>query len=457
MATRKSILIIEDDLALTQIYKDYLRDESYDIEIALTGSEGIELAEELEPDAIVLDMRLPDMSGIDILDHARARRWSATVVVVTAHGTVDVAVAAMQAGASDFLTKPFDDERLVITLRNALERRELKNLIDGYRKQLERDGLGGLIGAAPEMQAIYRIIESAASSRASIFISGESGTGKELCAEALHAQGTRADKPFVAINCGAIPHELMESEIFGHVKGAFTGAFAEREGAAKRADGGTLFFDEVCEMDLDLQVKLLRFVQTGQFQKVGGDATESVDVRIVSATNRNPQAEVAAGRFREDLFYRLHVVPIEMPPLRSRDRDVERLAEIFLERAADSEGKTFYAIAEDARRLIVAYDWPGNVRQLENVILNAVVLGDGPELTAAMIEPAMRLDQRTRPAAAAKSQRETGRPAIRPLREIEMEAIVSAIDACDGNVVRAAAALEVSPATLYRRLKRKSS
>ncbi|MEQ8665432.1 MAG: sigma-54 dependent transcriptional regulator [Rhodospirillales bacterium] len=456
MPDRKSILIIEDDLALTQIYKDYLRAEPYDVDIALTGTEGIELARELDPDAIVLDMRLPDMSGFEVLKEARRDNWRAGIVVVTAHGTVDVAVSAMQAGAADFLTKPFDDERLIVTVRNCLERQELTDLVRTYRDRFDRDGFAGFIGGSLPMQEVYRIIESAAPSNASVFITGESGTGKELCAEALHGHGTRSDRPFIAINCGAIPHELMESEIFGHVKGAFTGALAEREGAARRANGGTLFLDEVCEMDPDLQVKLLRFVQTGQFQKVGGNVTESVDVRFIAATNRDPLFEVEAGRFREDLFYRLHVIPISMPPLRDRGADIARLAETFLLQAAEAEGKKFRAIDEDAQKLITEYPWPGNVRQMENVIRNAVVLGRGPTLTGAMIEPALKLETRSEPVATPKSTG-TSRPAIRPLHEIEMEAIDDAIRVCDGNVTRAAAHLEISPATVYRRLKARQS
>ena len=456
MTVRKSILIIEDDLALTQIYKDYLRDEPYDVEIALTGSEGIELARELDPDAIILDMRLPDISGLEVLEQANQENWRAGIVVVTAHGTVDVAVSAMQAGAADFLTKPFDDERLIVTVRNCLERQELNDLVKTYRDRFERDGFAGFIGSSLPMQEIYRIIESAASSKASVFISGESGTGKELCAAALHTEGARHNGPFVAINCGAIPRELMESEIFGHVKGAFTGAHAEREGAARRADGGTLFLDEICEMDQELQVKLLRFVQTGQFQKVGDSATESVDVRFVAATNRDPMAEVAAGRFREDLFYRLHVIPIEMPPLRDRGADIVRLAETFLLRAAAAEGKRFTAINDGARELIAEYPWPGNVRQMENVIRNAVVLGSGPTLTRDMIEPALKLESQT-PATETPAPANASRPAIRPLHEIEMEAIEAAIKACDGNVTRAAVMLEISPATVYRRLKDRRS
>jgi len=456
MTDRKSILIIEDDFALTQIYRDYLRDEPYDVEIALTGTEGLELAGQLEPDVIILDMRLPDMSGIDILETARAENWDTDIIVVTAHGTVDVAVSAMQAGAADFLTKPFDEERLIFTVRNCLKRRDLAGLVQDYRERFERNEFVDFIGSAEEMQAVYRIIESAASSNASVFITGESGTGKELCAGALHRVGKRSDGPFVPINCAAIPRELMESEIFGHVKGAFTGAVADRVGAAHRADGGTLFLDEVCEMDPDLQGKLLRFLQTGQFQKVGSETLETVDVRIVSATNRDPMAEVGAGRFREDLYYRLHVVPIHMPPLRDRGDDIIRLAEVFLQRAGTEEEKDFREIADDARRLIAGYEWPGNVRQLENVIRNAVVLGDGPKLSAAMIEPALRLDQRARPKSSPAAPIATStQPTIRPLHEVEMEAIDHAIDACGGNVVRAAAFLEVSPATLYRRLKQR--
>ena len=316
------------------------------------------------------------------------------------------------------------------------------------------------------MQAIYRIIDSAAGSKATVFISGESGTGKELCAEAIHQKSPRANKPFVAINCGAIPKDLMESEIFGHVKGAFTGAIAEREGAAARANGGTLFLDEVCELDLSLQTKLLRFVQTGTFQKVGGERMEEVDVRFLCATNRDPVAEVAAGRFREDLFYRLHVIPIHLPPLRERGNDVLLVAQKILEAFAAEEGRRFARFTPECEAALAAYPWPGNVRELQNVIRNVVVLNDGDVVSLDMLpSPVGRLTVPSQQADAAVAMPpsataalperdgadDTTPESIRPLADMEREAINRAIRLCGGNIPKAAHFLGVSASTIYRK------
>ena len=274
------------------------------------------------PTPWLLDLRLPDMDGLEVLAEIARRGMTLPVVVITAHGSVETAVSAIRAGASDFLVKPISGERLRVTLHNHLEKQRLAAVVDTYRTRIDRDRFEGFIGASLAMQAVYRSIESAAASDATVFFTGESGTGKEVGARAIHDLGRRRGKAFHPLNCAAIPKDLIESEIFGHVKGAFTGAVSDRPGAARLADGGTLFLDEICEMDPFLQTKLLRFVQTGAFTPVGGTRSEQVDVRFVCATNRDPLAEMRAGRFREDLFYRLHVVPIHMPPLCERGEDV---------------------------------------------------------------------------------------------------------------------------------------
>ncbi|MHA1537615.1 MAG: sigma-54-dependent transcriptional regulator, partial [Alphaproteobacteria bacterium] len=271
------------------------------------------------------------------------------VIVITAHGSVKIAVETMREGAYDFLVKPFTQERLLVTLGNALRHQALVSEVAGYRKAFDQDEFCGLIGGSLAMQAVYRTIESAAASNATIFITGESGTGKELCAEAIHTLSDRRQGSFIPVNCASIPRDLIESELFGHVKGAFTGAVANRKGAAARAQGGTLFLDEICEMRLELQPKLLRFVQTGAIQRVGSDAMEASDARIVCASNRDPLAEVAAGRLREDLFYRLHVIPIDMPPLRQRGDDIAMVARRALALCAAEEDKNFEDFSTDAR------------------------------------------------------------------------------------------------------------
>jgi two-component system repressor protein LuxO len=342
-------------------------------------------------------------------------------------------------------------------------------MVEAYRSEYERDQFHAFIGGSRAMQAVYRIIESVGSSKASIFITGESGTGKELCAEAIHAESPRRNGPFVAVNCAAIPRELMESEIFGHVKGAFTGAQRNRDGAASQADGGTLFLDEVCEMDLELQSKLLRFIQTGSFQRVGASEQTSVDVRFICATNRDPLDEVRKGRFREDLYYRLHVIPLPMPPLRERDDDMLTIARRFLAQFAAEEDKEFPGFARDAEAVILGYDWPGNVRELQNVIRQVVVLNKGGEVTAAMLPSPPRgtmpraveegvsvaVSRERVPEPEATPAREVSQaPApgqIRPLWMVEKETIEQAIDQCEGNIPKAAALLGISASTIYRK------
>jgi two-component system repressor protein LuxO len=350
-----------------------------------------------------------------------------------------------------------------VTVKNALEHRRLSNVLEEVVEQTGEGPPGRLIGQSLAMQVVYRILRSAAPTNATVFITGESGVGKELCAEALHKLSKRRDGPFVAVNCAAIPKDLMESEVFGHVKGAFTGASNDRKGAALQADGGTLFLDEVAEMDLAVQTKLLRFLQEKTVQRVGEDTLRRADVRIVCATNRDPQAEVLAGRFREDLFYRLHVVPLELPPLRERDSDVLLLGRHFLEAFSREDGKAFKRFAPDAEAVILAYPWPGNVRQLQNVVRSIVVLNDGEAVSLDMLPRTLWAASATStplppsPRAGAEAPHTTHSPApnadrIRPLEDVIRSTIESAIEACGGSIPRAAAALQVSPSTIYRRV-----
>ncbi len=444
------VLVVEDEPQLASLYAAYLEREGVTPLLVDSGAAALSAASEKAFDVVLLDIKLPDMNGLEVLRSVAGRANGPTVIVVTALGSINLAVEAMRAGAYDFLVKPFTAERFLVTLRNALERQRLAALVETYQK--ERDGYCGFIGSSPAMQAVYRIIDSAASSKATVFITGESGTGKELCAEAVHRMSPRRDRPFIAINCAAIPKDLMESEIFGHVKGAFTGAISDHEGAAKRADGGTLFLDEICDMDPNLQTKLLRIVQTGSFTPVGGSAVRRVDVRFVCATNRDPLAEVEAGRFREDLYYRLHVIPIEMPPLRERGEDVRKLAEAFLDSIAAEEGKKFEGLSEEAAALITAYDWPGNIRQLHNVTRSVVVLNEGGVVSEAMLPPVLRRQGGTSGVAGAKAdQLAFDGDEVAPLWLIEKRAIEHAIALCEGNIPRAAELLRISPSTIYRK------
>jgi two-component system repressor protein LuxO len=440
------VLLVEDTASLAAVYAEYLRGAGYAAEHARTAEEALTLARAAPPDAALLDLRLPDGDGLSVLRALRRDIPDTAVIVMTAHGSVATAVEAMRAGANDFLVKPFSAERLSVTLANALERVALRREVRDLTAGRPRASFQGFVGAAPAMQAVYRVLETAAQSKATVFITGESGTGKELAAEAVHRLSPRHAGPFVAINCAAIPKDLIESEIFGHIRGAFTGAVADRIGAAQAADGGTLFLDELCEMDLSLQGKLLRFIQSGTFQPVGSTQPRRTDLRFVCATNRDPLEEVRAGRFREDLYYRLHVVPVRLPPLRERGEDVVAIAEAMLARSAAEEGKRFRGFSDGAKAALLAHRWPGNVRELENAVRTAVVLHDGEAIEAEMLP--LRIAPQAEPPRVAPAD-----PArqIRPLAELERDAIERAVALCDGNIPKAAAYLGISPSTLYRK------
>jgi len=451
---RPRILVVEDSEELIAVYRRYLARETVAIETATTGRAALHRLAREVPAAVLLDLRLPDMDGQEILERIRAEGWPTTVIVLTGCGSIDAAVEAMRAGAYDFLTKPVDGERLRVTLRNALERQRLSHLVESYRQCVEQERFQGFVGASPAMQAVYRMIERAAPSRACVFITGESGTGKEVCARAIHACSPRRAGLFVAINCGALPEGLVESELFGHARGAFTGATAMRAGAARQAHGGTLFLDELCEMAPAAQAKLLRVVQCGALRKVGGDRPETVDVRLICATNRDPLDAVTRGRLREDLYYRLRVIPIHLPPLRDRPDDILPIAGHCLDLANREEGKGFAGFAPEAAALLVGHSWPGNVRQLQNAIRTAVILNGGETIQAAMLRDALHPADAARPAAPAAGRCEpVRRMPVRPLREAERELIAATLARCDGSVGRAAELLQVSPSTIYRRLK----
>jgi two-component system, repressor protein LuxO len=476
---KMTLLVVEDDATLVVIYQEYLHEEPCHATYVETGTEALATIQKQVPDVVLLDLGLPDMNGMDILKYINEHQLPCLVVVVTAQGSVDVAVEAMRYKAVDFIEKPFDGQRLIVTIRNAIDRRQLElrqqqleEEVEHYKK-LKRKQYYNFIGASTPMQAVYHIIESAASSKATVFITGESGTGKELCAEAIHKQSPRWDKPFVTLNCAAIPKELMESEIFGHVKGAFTGAVTDRPGAAFQADGGTLFLDEIGDMDFDLQTKLLRFIQTGTVQKVGSNKPQHVDVRFICATNRDPLIDVQEGRFREDLYYRLHVIPISLPSLRERGEDILLIGEYFLKKYSLEENKSFTGFSPETENILLNYDWPGNVRQLENVIRNIVVLHEGKKvmpkmlpaplnrrISAKMKNSANTIQKNTMitnqvidfsPSKTAKKVASLKSETIRPLWQVEKDAIEKAIEFCEGSVSKAAALLDVSPSTLYRK------
>ncbi|MCK6262156.1 sigma-54 dependent transcriptional regulator [Vibrio sp. ZSDE26] len=445
----KYLLMVEDTASVAALYRSYLTPLGLDINIVGTGRDAIDSLKNRTPDLILLDLRLPDMTGMDVLESVKQSHPDVPVIFMTAHGSIDTAVEAMRLGAQDFLIKPCEADRLRVTVNNAIRKAsKLKNKDDYPGNQ----NYQGFIGSSLTMQAVYRTIDSAAMSKASIFITGESGTGKEVCAEAIHAASKRGDKPFIAINCAAIPKDLIESELFGHVKGAFTGAATDRQGAAELADGGTLFLDELCEMDLDLQTKLLRFIQTGTFQKVGSSKMKSVDVRFVCATNRDPWKEVQEGRFREDLYYRLYVIPLHLPPLRERGEDVIEIAYSLLGFMSNEEGKGFVRLSPEVVERFNRYEWPGNVRQLQNILRNVVVLNNGKEINLDMLPPPLNLPTENQIRVEKTVKESLSVHEIFPLWQTEKTAIEQAIEACEGNIPRAAGYLDVSPSTIYRKL-----
>ncbi|HCG7915585.1 TPA: sigma-54-dependent Fis family transcriptional regulator [Vibrio parahaemolyticus] len=499
---RPRVLLVEDSTSLAILYKQYVKDEPYDIFHVETGREAIQFIERSKPQLIILDLKLPDMSGEDVLDWINQNDIPTSVIIATAHGSVDLAVNLIQKGAEDFLEKPINADRLKTSVALHLKRAKLEDLVENIQSTFDRHNYHGFIGSSLPMQAVYKTIDAVAPTSASVFIVGESGTGKEVCAEAVHRQSDRRAKPFIAINCGAIPRDLMESEIFGHVKGAFTGATTDRKGAATLAHGGTLFLDELCEMELEMQKKLLRFLQTGTYTPLGGTKEMKVDVRIICATNRDPLTEVEEGRFREDLYYRVHVVPIDMPPLRERGSDIVTLAKHFLTTYAKEDKKKFSNIDTEAQHVIKHYEWPGNVRQLQNIIRNIVVLNNDEKVTVAHLPaqltqkktqartvipvhvessspsnnlnghnaPAMQTQpvepvqpvqevpaQQTQPTVGVETPSHSLSPyfnadgSIRPMWQVEREAIQNAIAYCDGNVLNAAVMLELSPSTVYRK------
>ncbi len=458
-APKPKILLVEDDAAQALVYREYLRPLEIESEHARDGAGAMQMAAEFLPDLVLLDLHLPDMHGLKVLEQLNAVSKPPVVIVITAHGSTESVIQSTRAGAFDYLQKPFDAERLRVTVRNAVEKTQLSSLVQSYQGSLERDQFRGFLGRSIPMQAVYRIIESAAGSRAAVFITGESGSGKEVCANAIHEESKRSAEPFIALNCAAIPRDLMESEIFGHVKGSFTGATSDRDGAASLADGGTLFLDEIGEMDMALQSKLLRFVQTGTFQRVGEHNPIKVDVRFICATNRDPLNMIHQNTFREDLYYRLHVIPIHLPALRECGDDVLLIANKFLRDYNEEEAKQFRGFSAESEKILSAYQWPGNVRQLQNVIRNVVVLNDAELVTADMLPPLLfrrEVGELSAPGNGGSRPEQTNSISavnINPLWVSERKAIEQAITHCKGNIPRAAALLEVSPSTIYRKVK----
>jgi DNA-binding NtrC family response regulator len=439
------ILVVDDEVNARTALAELLRDEGYEVETAADAFKALGKLESFAPDVVLSDLKMPGMDGIELVRKIQAMEDAPSVVVMTAFGAVQSAVDAMRAGAAEYLTKPLNFDELLVVLTRVFDHQRLRSEARRMRQRLsERVARQNIVGASPPMQRVFEVIEQVAPSKATVLLTGESGTGKELVAAAIHERSSRAQGPFVKLHCAALAESLLESELFGHERGAFTGAVARRDGRFLMADGGTLFLDEIGEITPSLQVKLLRFLQEHEFERVGGDQTIRVDVRIIAATNRDLREEVARGRFREDLYYRLNVVNVELPPLRDRKADVPSLSRFFLDRFAKENGKNIEGFSPETVELLLAHEWPGNVRELENAIERAVVMATG-----AIVEP-RQLPPAVRPAVKASSSL----PPVpgSTLADLEKYAILETLSSVGGSTSKAADILGISVRTIQYRL-----
>jgi two-component system, NtrC family, response regulator PilR len=443
------ILVVDDEESMREVIGIMLRREGYQVDLASDGAQADQQLLNQDYDLIISDIKMPRMGGMELLGRVKERTPETLMIMVTAFSSTDEAVEAMKQGAYDYITKPFRNEEIRLVVQNALERKILRQENRELKRELgERYSFAGLIGKSKPMQKVYELIEKVAASNVNVLITGESGTGKELVARAIHYQGKRSGRPFVTVNCGAIPENLLESELFGHEKGSFTGATQQKRGLFEVADGGTLFLDEIGELPQAMQVKLLRVLQEREIRRVGGTRDLPVDVRLVAATNKNLAREVAAGRFREDLFYRLNVIPLELPALRERRQDIPLLIEYFYGKQT-GQGKV--AISEGAMRRLLDYAWPGNIRELENVIERCVVLGHGRELSEESLPDYLRPGNRPEEVALTALP-ETGLDLDAYLGGIERDILVKALERCGGVRKKAAELLGISFRSIRYRL-----
>jgi two-component system response regulator HydG len=457
-ATPGRLLVVDDEPEMCALLEAGLSRRGFEVASRTSGDAALALLDETDFDAIVVDLNMPGATGLDVARWVAANRPDTPVIVITAFGSLETAVAAIRAGAYDFVTKPFEIETIALTLGRAVgyrhlraEVRRLRIAAEGNEPGAGEDGLPGtaLVGRSPAMRRIYDTVLRAAASDASVLLSGESGTGKELVARALHDKGRRASGPFVAINCGALPETLLESELFGHARGSFTDARTSRAGLFVRANGGTLFLDEIGEAPPGLQAKLLRALEARRVRPVGGDDERAFDARLVCATNRDLEAEVESGRFRSDLYYRINVIRIELPALRARGEDALLLAQRMVKQIAAASGKNVSGIAAPAAEKLVAYSWPGNVRELRNCIERAVALTRFEEITVADLPEPIQDYRRSR---LVLDLDDPG--ALPPLEEVERRYILRVLEAVQGHRTRAAEILGLDRKTLYRKLER---
>jgi len=448
--TKGKILVVDDDPSLRRVLEVQLEQDGYEVAAAASVPQTLSLLQLRPFDLLITDLKMPGMSGLELLKQTRSQYPQTIVVMLTAFGTVDTAVEAMKAGAYDYLTKPVHPDEMLVVVRRAPEHVRLVEQVRALRISLnQKYGFENILGRSDSLLEVLDTAARAAQSNSTVLIRGETGTGKELLARAIHFNSFRSDNPLVTINCGAIPRELLESELFGHRKGAFTGAVADKKGRAESADGGTLFLDEIGEMSPDLQVKLLRLIQDGEIEKIGSEVKSKVDVRIIAATHRDLQAMIEDGTFREDLYYRLAVIPLLMPPLRERSEDIPDLVQHFFRKSKERNKRPELAMSPALLPYFVQYRWPGNVRELENVLERIVVLARGSEVT---IEDLPQfLQQQKSPIDALEIDLSSQGIS---LEAIEKELIVRALQKCDWNQTRAARYLDLSRKTLIYRIEK---
>jgi two-component system, NtrC family, response regulator AtoC len=446
----RRILVVDDEENIRLVLRTLLKKHGYEVEVADSGEAALGALESFDPDVILTDVRMPRMGGLDLLATLKAKQHPATVIVMSAYGNVDLAIEAMKAGAYDYVSKPFKPDEIVLALRKAEERETLRRENRALKEQIHKENqYESILAKSREMLEIFKTISKIADFKTTVLVTGESGTGKELVARAIHTRSARKGAPFVAVNCGAIPENLLESELFGHKKGAFTDATSDRRGLFEEAHGGTLFLDEIGELPLNLQVKLLRVLHDESIRRVGDSKDVKVDVRIITATHRDLSADVKAGRFREDVFYRINVLPIHIPPLRSRREDVNLLIDHFITRNNARLGTVIRGVATDARKLLLEYAWPGNVRELENTIERAMVLADADVLQVTDMPERVRdaLDP-------VQVHLASGELSIkRTAAAIEQILIRRALQKTKGNRTRAADLLEISHRALLYKIK----
>jgi nitrogen regulation protein NR(I) len=450
------ILVIDDEANLRKVLAAMLRRDGFDVTVAADGEQGLAEFHKNGADIVVTDLVMPKAGGMEVLRAVNAANPDVPVIIITAHGTVDSAVEAIKAGAFDYITKPYEQAELSAVIAKAAKAHDVAQ----RSVRADAKARAAIIGESPQLQDVFKIIDKVADTPSTVLINGESGTGKELIASALHGASSRRDKPFIKINCAAIPHNLLESELFGYERGAFTGAVTSKPGRFELADGGTLFLDEIGEIPVEMQVKLLRALQEGEFERVGGIKTTRVDVRLIAATNRELQSEIEAGRFRKDLYYRLAVVPIVLPPLRERRADIPMLAGHFVEKYNRKLNKKIESISDDAMALLQAYNWPGNIRELENLIERVLLFADGPSITAKDLPDPVRQGSGTPAPAlsAAPLEAATGEGGLKDIvrmkaAELEKDLITKALEETGGNVTRAARLLQISRKSLQTKMK----